>query len=733
MSGTAVCVAGPDGTDTIAVMPRTGSIRARWAALITIGVAALAPACAQAATTWHVTTAGDPVNPSCPSGHKCSLREAIRQAVNGDTIVVPAFHIHLSSQLDINRSITIVGAGPARTILDGGGNHRVISVIGPPPTFSVSNASLTLRALTVTGGSVSRLDAAQLSGGAGIQNNSNGTLHLIGVTVSGNTFTATGMTGQNVGGAGILSLASVDLASSRVMNNVLTVAGATGLDGGGGVLVEAGDLIAANSAVTGNEASITEQAGGSEGNGGGGLMLGDQGGDDVILEGTTIAGNSVRIQSSNGYGDGGGGLLQTGSVSVLSSGSTFSRNVVDLTADTGPGGGGAVLDAGSGSAYTNTTFAGNSVRTTAPATMQGGGAIFYALSTISSLANDTFAGNSPGGGTGANILDAGARVHFKDTIMSSGSTPAANCAFLDGGTVASDGYNIYDDAPDSCQLTGTGDRHATSPHLRPLASNGGAVQTLALQAGSPAINGADPHGCTDAFGNPLSTDARGVRRPQPHGRRCDVGAYEHAPPGAYTGLAGAVKAGTATLQGTASNPDALHATAGFQYGKTTKYGKTTAPTPVAPFSTAPVRFVLSNLVPGTYHYRLVVRNPDGTSTGADSTFVIRKAGRSVKPSGPGAPKAVTGPAESVTSRSAVLSGKLNGFGSPTFFEFKWGFTPRYGHTTQLRSAGSKNATRTVKLLLKNLQPGHTYHYELVVINETGRASGADMTFRTPAH
>src|SRR5690242_10155636 len=98
---------------------------ARQGALVALTVALLAPASALAATTWHVTNSGDPgAGTSCPSAGSCSLREAIKDAVDGDTILVPAFHIHLNSQLDISASITIQGAGAGATILDGGGAHR---------------------------------------------------------------------------------------------------------------------------------------------------------------------------------------------------------------------------------------------------------------------------------------------------------------------------------------------------------------------------------------------------------------------------------------------------------------------------------------------------------------------------------------------------------------------------------------------------------------------------------
>jgi hypothetical protein len=600
------------------------SISSRRAVLMALAAAALVPASAQAApTTWHVTTAGDPPSgTACPSSTKCSLRQAVADAHNGDAIVVPAFHIKLNSQLDISPSITIQGAGAGKTILDGQGANRVISVIGPPPNYFATTSSLTLRNLTVTGGAKTVANPGQNAGGAGIQFNSSGTLHLVAVAVTNNRFTTTGTTSPDDGGAGILSFSTIDIAGSVISGNALTVAGANQIDGGGGVLVLSGDLILAHSTVSGNTAKITEVPSPSGGNGGGGLMMGNEGGEDVILEGTTVAQNRVQILSGSGFGDGGGGLFQTG-VSILSSGSTFSGNVANLTGDTGAGGGGAVLDGGGGGAYTNTTFSGNSVQDTAPATEQGGGAIALA-SNVSSLSNDTFASNAAGVGSGANLFDAGAEVHIHDTILSKGSAAAANCVFL-AGEVVSDGHNLYDDPANSCQLTGAGDHHAASLGVGPLASNGGGVQTRALLTGSPAIDAGDPSGCTDAFGQPLTTDARGVARPQPAGGRCDIGACERAPGIAYTLLPGGVGKGTATLQGTAVNPDAVRATAHFQYGKTTSYGKTTAAHPVAAFTTSPVQAVLSKLAPGRYHYRLVVTNPDGTAHGVDRTFVIPTA------------------------------------------------------------------------------------------------------------
>ena len=44
--------------------------------------------------------------------------------------------------------------------------------------------------------------------------------------------------------------------------------------------------------------------------------------------------------------------------------------------------------------------------------------------------------------------------------------------------------------------------------------------------GSPAIDAGNPSGCRDFAGELITTDQRGVARPQ--GAACDIGAYEFA-------------------------------------------------------------------------------------------------------------------------------------------------------------------------------------------------------------
>jgi hypothetical protein len=64
--------------------------------------------------------------------------------------------------------------------------------------------------------------------------------------------------------------------------------------------------------------------------------------------------------------------------------------------------------------------------------------------------------------------------------------------------------------------------------LAPLDDYGGATRTRALLAGSPAIDAANPAGCTDQSGVTLTADQR--REARVYGPACDIGAFELGPP-----------------------------------------------------------------------------------------------------------------------------------------------------------------------------------------------------------
>lgn len=62
--------------------------------------------------------------------------------------------------------------------------------------------------------------------------------------------------------------------------------------------------------------------------------------------------------------------------------------------------------------------------------------------------------------------------------------------------------------------------------LGATADNGGNTATDLPAAGSPAVDAIPPGSCTDLSGNPVTTDQRGIARPQ--GSACDIGSVEVA-------------------------------------------------------------------------------------------------------------------------------------------------------------------------------------------------------------
>lgn len=177
-----------------------------------------------------------------------------------------------------------------------------------------------------------------------------------------------------------------------------------------------------------------------------------------------------------------------------------------------------------------------------------------------------------------------------------------------GLTIDDSGHNLsFGDS--SCPLTFlSGD-----PQLGALQANGGPTETVSLGVGSAALEQipATGAGCQ-------ATDQRGV--PPPSGAECDIGAYEVAAPTAQTGAAKAITLTGATLTSTVT-PNAGATTVTFEYGTTTKYGKSKSISGVTGVVPVAGDGAIKGLKPGTtYHYRVVVTTLDGSATGADRTF-----------------------------------------------------------------------------------------------------------------
>jgi hypothetical protein len=221
----------------------------------------------------------------------------------------------------------------------------------------------------------------------------------------------------------------------------------------------------------------------------------------LYIDSSTISGNST---TGTGFGMGtGGGLGSTGSTTIVNS--TISGNQALGTDDPVNGKGGGIWigsnDFGVGIlTLSNSTVTGNQ------AVAAGGGIQSYPLS------------------------DLAPQFTFINSIVSSNIAPSgANC-FNEGGLFTSQGYNLEDG--DTCNFDEVTDLVNTDPLLGSLQDNGGPTWTHALVLGSPAIDPI-PVG-TNGCGNILTTDQRGISRPQDGDgnglAQCDIGAFEKIEP-----------------------------------------------------------------------------------------------------------------------------------------------------------------------------------------------------------
>ncbi len=687
-------------------------------------MALLGLASAAQAATWNVTTTADTNSGTCePSS--CSLRQALAAASDGDTIVLPASasaYQVVNGPLDVEAAVTISGAGAGSTTISAEGSSRVMNV------FSNTGA-VTLKGLTITGGNGGATPSGGTDGG-GIAAAGPGPVILDGVTVTGNTVDDDSTDAFNLGGGGIFSTASLTLIDSTVGANSVTVSASQGDGGGGGILMgqttnNGDDLTLRDSSITGNSVNVTADGNGAyaDANGGAGIY---QDGGDLTITGSEITDNSATVATTPTNTatptDGGGGIFMFGNSFVLED-STVSGNSAD-----GPGleksGGGGILDSGNRSAYLNDTITDNTTDVPQAAAGDydgGGGILLNAVQDGVVIANSTInantAPNSSGGGINSQLTET---TEVTDSIVAgnsdSGST--GNCS----GPVDSLGYNLTDDPPsnDTCSFTASGDILNSSPRLGSLGDNGGPSQTEALEAGSPAIGGGNPSGCTDLAGDALTTDERGALRPA--GSACDIGAYQVALPVVQTGTA-FVSGSAVVLSGTAADPDPRAASVVFQYGTSVSYGHTTAVQSLSGGSAA-TSFTakLSGLAPGTYHFRIVATGADGTTAGSDGVFTVAAMIR---------PAVTTQRPLAVSTSRATLLGAVNPESRATRYHFVWG---RRGHrlTVQTKSrsvpAGSKG--RAVVATITKLRPNTRYAVRLVATNAAGKTIGSMVFFKT---
>jgi CSLREA domain-containing protein len=479
------------------------------------------------------------------SGGQCTLRAATQEADaqaagSSISIIVPAgtYTLTLGTlPLTANR-ITLNGALSSTTTINGNNNGTVLA-ISPMVQASISG-------VTITGGRTP-------STGGGIAN-SGGSLTLTNSTVRGNSAT-------NGPGGGILNTGTLTLTNSTLGHN--------GALQGGGIANNGGALTVINSRIISNTASGTI---GSDTSGGGISNFGGT----VNVTNSTLSGNSAGNTSGGGIVTSNGTVNVTNSIlransaaggaAIFNVGGTLNLTNSTLISNTTPVGGiaGGIYNNNGTTTLTNSTLTGNAAGTgggiynnNGPMTLRnstlssnttfsggsGGGIYNYNSNGILTLTSSTLVSNtasSEGGG----ILNQGGRlaviystlsrnaadgqggglsnlplyggtVALTGTILST-NVPGGNCR---GPITEGVGFNL--DSADSCHFSVTTDLTGTLPHLGLLRNNGGPTLTMALQAGSPAID----HGGNAANGCP-STDQRGFPRPDVAEGVCDMGAYE---------------------------------------------------------------------------------------------------------------------------------------------------------------------------------------------------------------
>jgi hypothetical protein len=315
----------------------------------------------------------------------------------------------------------------------------------------------------------------------------------------------------------------------------------------------------------------------------------------------TLRLTAVSLAGNVAFGNVAGGILNNTGANLTVERSTISGNTAGTI-------GGAIYNSDSATVtITNSTIAGNTANT-AGSNWEGGGV--YTDGTVTIL-NSTVVNNRAFRGAGIDV-PSGRTAILKNTIVANNTATGVgqpgNCRIF--GTLTSQGSNLED--TNTCSFAQAGDLPNTPSVLGPPQDNGGSTDTLALLAGSSAIDRGNATGCP-------ATDQRGVGRPQQGD--CDIGAYELGPPSVTTSGASGVGVTRASVAGTLlANLRAT--TYWFEYGPTTAYGSATAAGAAGSgISPVPVSAALGGLKAATtYHYRLGANNVDGTSKGADLTF-----------------------------------------------------------------------------------------------------------------
>lgn len=429
-------------------------------------------------------------------------------------------------------------------------------------------------------------------------------------TISGSQLT--GNTAQGDGGAISSQSSAITISGSTLSGNSAS--------NGGAIAKGDGALNITASTISGNTAS--EDGGGISQD-----QVGKYSGVPTLtLADTTVSGNTATGSGGGVYASASDTSVRTSTLSgntAAKGGGVYSSYSSQATAMAAPYPATAqpalVVSSTPELLLENTTLQGN--------TADYGGGVLLGNQPAATVRGSTIDGNQAhvqGGGLAALH---GTHPDIQDSILADNAFAAAKDApqagpdvFTDEGSDLTAEYSLIKDVSGATFAADGEDATTTanvgkSPQLGPLADNGGPTKTMKPGGTSPAIDTGSLFGMT--------TDQRGVARPQLAGP--DIGAVELriAPPVATTTDADNVTDTAATLHGTINVKGA--GTYHFEYGTSTDYGSSTDTVTAPSDSTDHAESAsLTGLAPNTtYHFRVVASNDENTTDGADRTFTTQ--------------------------------------------------------------------------------------------------------------
>lgn len=435
-----------------------------------------------------------------------SLREAVELANSGDVVYFePSINsdtiVLTSSQILINKNLTIQGNGFIYTKISGNSINRIFSI--------QQNYDVILTGLALQNGAGSLGGAIYSKGTTTISNSyvsdnsatQGGAIYADkGVLNLNNSVIA--VNAADTGGAVVvLSPCTLNSSNTAYNENIADAGGAVRIGNGaastlsncqirgnyaanGAGFYSEGLLVLLNSNISKNTSP-----------GMGGALL--------VLSTGTLGMDQCTLDSNTTTGDG-AGIFNFGNIDVQNS--TISRNVCS-----GGAGAGLCMAPGGMASFKNTTISSNNAG-------NGGGGL-YSVGTSLSMTNCTVSQNASVFGGGLWLASSGNII--KNTIIAQNSGASLHDIYCTEQLITSQGYNIIGDTVGAIWVPATGDILGSSlsstvnPGLYPLQDNGGPTETHSFDCSSIANNAGTNSGAptTDQRGFPII----GVK---------DIGAYE---------------------------------------------------------------------------------------------------------------------------------------------------------------------------------------------------------------